>query len=138
MRRIRKMATRFTKDEWRQQVLNYYSSRCLLLCSEEPTWWKHNIRRESNMELTQLGFERFKNAGVEFRKYICPISSWNGNLVLGLSRIPTPFYMSMEDRKEYHFYINDDEYEMMLILLDKDLESFCQHFLKERHNEIVQ
>ena len=82
------------------------------------------------MELSSTGFTRFSEVE-NFRKYECNITHWSANLLLGISRLPIPFFITSKDTT-CKIYLNDQEYETLLIFLNNDFEIFIQSFLKDR------
>lgn len=130
---------RLTKTEWEEKVRHGLINTPLGPVSEEAVksvWWIYvNNTPTEGMRLSSLGFNWFKQAGIEFSKHsslVIPI--WTGSITLGLSRMSSPFYLdNMNINKaqhEYDFYLADDEYAMLLMFMNGDLLTFAKGFLK--------
>ena len=125
------MSEKLTKLEWEKRILDYHLSIGNTLSPELEQWWFRF--GNSGMRLSKQGFLRFTQAGIDFNKYECEIKSWTGFLITGLSRVKAPYYI--EERTEpsmklrYNFYIADEEYAMLLMFSNNDLELFAKGFL---------
>ena len=125
------MADRLTKNDWEQQILNYYTKISEPILAEElATWWHSN----TSMRLQIKGYNRFKNAGINFEEFTCEVPSWNGAVTVGLNRAPFPFYLEASPLKHsnvLYLAMADVEYAMLFVLMDKDLTRFARGFYDE-------
>ena len=84
------------------------------------------------MRLDKPGFNRFKQAGIEFNKYEVTVPQWHGSITVGLSRLPCPFFIEPTAKYsvDYEFYISDSEYAMLFMFTDNNLAMFAKGFFK--------
>lgn len=119
------MEFRLTKSEWEKQITDYHTTVLNKSLDKNEDWWF----TDTSFRLRPLGFQRFREANIEFHHFECHLAlkEWTGAFILGLSSLPVPFYLGItKSRETYDFYIADTEYAMMFILLDKNLFSFMK------------
>jgi hypothetical protein len=135
---LKKMTTRLTKNEWQQKIVEYYSDVLGILISQNELrlWWYNHTETSDCLRLDERGFQRFKEAKIEFNKYECHVPQWIGSVTVGLSRMLCPYYIEPIQGKPgyYNFYLTDDEYAMLLMFASNDLATFVKGFTK---NEVV-
>lgn len=122
---------RLTKHEWEKKILDYHAD---VLGNPVPSdelafWWYRG--GPSGMRLEKPGFARFQQAGIEFTKYDIQVPQWLGAITIGLSRMPSPFYIQPTAKYsvDYEFYLPDEEYAMMFMFMDKNLVMFAKGFM---------
>ena len=126
---------RLTKTEWEEKVRQGLANTSLGPVSEDAIksiWWIYvNHVQTEGMRLSSLGFNWFNHAGIEFSKHDVTLNQWSAALTLGLSRMPSPYYLhqNKKNTREYEFYIFDDEYAMLLMFMSGDLLTFAKTFL---------
>jgi hypothetical protein len=81
-----------------------------------------------------MGYNWFIKAGIVFHKYECSVPAWTGALLLGLNRMPCPYFIESSSKlgnpgEHFTFCIPDEEYAMMLMFLNNDLTQFVKGFL---------
>ena len=127
--------TRLTKSEWEEKVRLGLANTAIGSVSDEAIksiWWIYvNNTPTEGMRLSALGFNWFRQAGIEFSKHEVTLLQWPAALTLGLSRMPSPYFLdSKKNTHQYDFYLPDDEYAMLLMFMNGDLLTFAKGFLK--------
>jgi hypothetical protein len=128
------MSEKLTKFEWEEKIASYHKTTYGVSFEQADikTWWQPQTDSTS-MRLTLLGLHYFEQAGIEFHKYEGDIQYWTGSIIIGLSHMLVPFYLeSTTTTRPIHFklYLADDEYAMLLMLMDNDIETFAKGFKK--------
>ena len=133
------MNTRLSKFGWEEKIKMVWDR-----ISDDPItdkdlksiWWvlAGSYSMTSGMRLTKIGYEWLKLAEVQFNKYECHVPTWSGALLLGLSKMPCPYYIESENKtgnpmSPFMFCIPDDEYAMLLMFTNNDLVMFAKSFL---------
>jgi hypothetical protein len=124
-----------TKIQWQEKIYKDYFDihHMELPILDHLTWWN----KGKGMHLSSDGFFRFNQVKIEFHKFVIDYSTtWNGLIILGLARMPSPYYCDHYPKNHSELYIVEQEYAVLLKMLDSDLETFAKEFLKK--NEIIQ
>jgi hypothetical protein len=124
------MSEKLTKLEWEEKVFKHLTETLGLkiLPIEKALWWTS----VTGMRLTKSGLNRFQQIGIVFYKYNGTIFPWTASITLGLTRMPSPYYLSGKTggmMSEYEFFIPDEELAMLLVFMDKDLSLFAKGFI---------
>jgi hypothetical protein len=121
---------KLSKFEWQEKIKKYHEDVLGKKIDKSDTnnWW-YNGSDHSGLRLTPLGLGSFKEAQIELNKYDCCIERQTGSIILGLSRMQSPFFYSVNGLNA-EVYLCEPEYEMLLIFMDKNLELFAKGFLK--------
>lgn len=125
------MSERLTKYEWEKKIAGYHADiiGTAIPPEEFQLWWYR--KNDIGLRLNRMGLERFQQAEIKFNKYEVHIPTWTGSLILGLNRMPAPFYIEplAKYSVDYDFYISDEEYAMLLMFMDNNLILFAKGFL---------
>jgi hypothetical protein len=136
------MAERLSKSEWEQKIkekiIDFFENTDVKEFTDKDMkvmWWVSPVNTVSGMRLTEMGYNWFTKAGIVFHKYECSVPAWNGALLLGLSRMPCPYFIESSSKlgnfdEHFTFCIPDEEYAMMLMFLNNDLIQFAKGFLR--------
>lgn len=110
-------------------------------------WWyfgnsfTQNYTRDSAMplqymstvlRLSQEGLSAFKLSGEKFYEHpLSNIKKLDGGTIIGLGRIPSPYFISLNSKREMTtIYILEPEISMLMKMLDNDLFQLAQQFFR--------
>jgi len=123
-----------TKLQWEVKIYQDYRDiyKMELPILDNLSWWI----KGKGMHLTADGFFRFNQVKIEFYKFEIDYNTiWSGSIVLGLAKMPCPYYCDHnKNQKSSLLYIVEQQYAVLLKMLDLDLNTFTKEFIK---NEIV-
>ncbi len=116
---------RLSRNQWETKIKKYHITEFKNDISKEY-FWKNP--KSNSFQLTHCGFLRFVQAKINFSMFKICLPTLTGSIVLGLNRLPSPFYFSVSSALsfEYDFAICDDEYAMMLAFMNNNIEEFAK------------
>ena len=127
-----------TRLEWTQKILDLLKEKKKVHKNflpehiTERTWlWQYPNQKE-NMRLALHGYRTFTRAGIEFFDFDFDTTHLTGNTILGLSRMPCPFYLEVSKNRSSEtgeLSIADPEYAILLKFVDSDIRAFARTFL---------
>ena len=121
-----------TRDQWIVEVeQNLIEKRCQNFISTTKSSWWFYYNNSNNYHLSKIGFECFKLAEINMYYFSFDEDQYiNSTIILGLSRMPTPYYL-LTDRsgKMIQLWLADANLAMLLKLMDSDLNLFAKGFL---------
>jgi hypothetical protein len=113
-----------SRAEWEEEAKKNLPSIINGMSIDDEQWWKLPISK-TNFRLTQMGYTRFKIAIPKYYEYTgINMGRLNGNSILGLSRITSPFYLSSQ---KFCTWSEDDA--LMFSMLGENMDEFILSYI---------